>query len=151
MLLEAAYFVFRVSLAASLPQHIDHTPPLLRRDNPASLTGWTEAPDRRGTLDLLLTCLLTLSLCVWSALHLNIPAVNEKGRLPYLRFVKWAMIGIVAPELVLGCAWIQHNTATNLGIKLNAIWEEEKKRTGVSYTTQMVRMSNVALIKHEGG
>ena len=133
MFLEAAYLLVRVSSAATLPQHTDPHFVRIRRDNAAGIVGWTEAPNRRGTLDLLITCLLTLSLCVWSAMHLNVPA-NDTPRQVYIRFIKWGLIGIIAPELVVVCAWMQNVSARTLGIKLNQLWDEEKKRTGVCYT-----------------
>ncbi|KAK3366188.1 hypothetical protein B0T24DRAFT_670298 [Lasiosphaeria ovina] len=37
-----------------------------------STTGWMSEPDTRGTFRLVVSCLATLSLCVYTALHLNV-------------------------------------------------------------------------------
>ena len=39
---------------------------------------WKPEPNRRGTFGILSTCLVTLSLCVWTAIHLNIPSSEER-------------------------------------------------------------------------
>jgi hypothetical protein len=38
----------------------------------ASIT-WQPEPRGRGTLSVLWSCILTMTLCVWTALHLNVP------------------------------------------------------------------------------
>lgn len=91
--------------------------------SPANGTSpWRPEPTFRGTFGILSTCLLTLGLCVWSAIHLNIPA-NEHEERPWdsicalsiwkkccdnnfkwpgqiLRKVGWTALGFFAPELV---------------------------------------------------
>ncbi|KAL8927026.1 MAG: hypothetical protein Q9208_002571 [Pyrenodesmia sp. 3 TL-2023] len=39
--------------------------------------GWTSAPNRRGTFDILWSCISTWVLCCWSMLCLNIPAPRD--------------------------------------------------------------------------
>ena len=38
---------------------------------------WVPDPDNRGTWSLLYSCVFTLVLCVWTAIHLNIPSYHE--------------------------------------------------------------------------
>ena len=72
--------------------------------------GFVSDPDGRGTLGLLFSCLLTLVLCVWSALHLNVPKQKDFGReLPL--YARWIFTGIFAPELVAFTAWRQWRSA----------------------------------------
>ena len=40
--------------------------------NRNSTVSWHSEPNVRGTFSILVSCIVTLSLCVWTALHLNI-------------------------------------------------------------------------------
>jgi hypothetical protein len=68
----------------------------------------------RGTMDVLIVCLTTIILCVYNAIHLNIPAPREKRRTQFLRKIKWILVAILSPEVVLNAAWIQLNEARAL-------------------------------------
>ena len=85
---------------------------------------WQPQPTFRGTFGILSTCLVTLGLCAWSAIHLNMPARNEapwdfiyalsvwknaREKRPWcyiswpgqtLRKTAWALLGFFTPELV---------------------------------------------------
>ncbi|KAJ9298541.1 hypothetical protein DTO271G3_3508 [Paecilomyces variotii] len=99
---------------------------------PDKITNYVSGPNTRGTLDILWSSVSVLLLCTWSIQHLNVPpqfcAVSrktskrqwwrfrptnyqEQSRRAYLfcRKLKWLMINIIMPELVLGLAlseWI---------------------------------------------
>ena len=72
---------------------------------------WRAPPDYRGSFTILSTCLITLTLCIWTSLHLNIPE-HYRGPIrskwdprswitkQFLRKVFWLMIGLLAPEMV---------------------------------------------------
>jgi hypothetical protein len=68
-------------------------------DKDDEMVGWVPDPDQRGTISLLLTCLVTMFLCVWSALHLNIPA-RTQWRARAGRRATWLLFALLAPELV---------------------------------------------------
>ncbi|KAI0758915.1 hypothetical protein C8Q74DRAFT_272085 [Fomes fomentarius] len=75
-----------------------------------TLAAWQDEPNFRGTFSILSSCLSTLFLCVWTALHADIPQVDAKLR----RFVDktgWVFIGLVAPELLLWVAFQQRRAA----------------------------------------
>ncbi|KAI1325449.1 hypothetical protein F5Y16DRAFT_264878 [Xylariaceae sp. FL0255] len=75
------------------------------------VVGFVGDPNGRGTSSLVISCLSTLILCVWSALHLNVPVQNEtKFRSLWLN-VRWIIAGIYAPELVVFTAWRQWSSA----------------------------------------
>ena len=40
-------------------------------------TVWQPEPGNRGTYGLLSSCVITMVLCVWTAVHLNIPEIDE--------------------------------------------------------------------------
>lgn len=77
------------------------------------VTGWRSEPGSRGTWNLLYSCLFTLTLCVYSAIHINIPARGESRSTHFWRKVKWVVIAIFAPENVLYSAWQQYFIATS--------------------------------------
>jgi len=60
---------------------------------------WVPEPLVRGTFSILLSCLFTLVLCVWTAVHLNIPAYKKETEQKW-RKMKWLVIALFAPEMV---------------------------------------------------
>lgn len=72
---------------------------------------WFSAPNFRGTWDLIVSCVLTLTICVWSALHLNVPTEGSTLKQRNLRRTRWILLGIFAPELVVSTAFAQFLTA----------------------------------------
>ncbi|KAL7945347.1 hypothetical protein V8C42DRAFT_322874 [Trichoderma barbatum] len=80
----------------------------------STFVGFVPNPDGRGTLSLLFSCLLTLSLCVWSAIHLDLPPYGETDVEYTYRYLKWSVLGIFGPELVIWAAWRQFISARTL-------------------------------------
>lgn len=68
---------------------------------PDSAAHWQSSPNERGTLSILSACVLTLLLCAYTSLHLNIP---EHGKATWGRQFQlkafWVVIGLGAPEVV---------------------------------------------------
>src|ERR1700760_668710 len=75
---------------------------------------WQSEPNTRGTWGILTNCVLTLIVCVYTAVHLNVPHRDDTRRTQLLRRAKWVALGILAPELVVYNAWRQWDTATEL-------------------------------------
>jgi hypothetical protein len=75
----------------------------------------------RDTVSLLISCIVTLSLCLYSTVHPNIPPEGEPRYRATLKNVKWCMIGLFAPELVLYTAWCQYASARRLCAEVNKI------------------------------
>ena len=84
----------------------------------SSTVGWVPGPDGRGTLPLVVSCIVTFTLCVWSALHLNVPAANRSVRHPVPEKAKWVLYGIFAPELVVATAASQYITSRWLKLEI---------------------------------
>ena len=80
---------------------------------------WQPDPDGRGTSGLLQQCLLTLGLCVYSALHLNIPHHKSTNRDKIFTKFSWLLIALLAPELVVYKAWSQRREAKAIAAELN--------------------------------
>jgi len=65
----------------------------------SNTTHWQPEPLNRGTYSILSSCLVTLGLCIWTAVHLNIP--EHGGWLQQIcRKAGWMALGFLAPELV---------------------------------------------------
>lgn len=89
--------------------------------------GWSDAPNVRGTTDLLIACAATLSLCAWTAYHPNVPPTGTKHRFSSLkRRLAWTLIAIIAPELVLFCAAEQRWQAKTLQKAINQAHRSRK-------------------------
>lgn len=99
---------------------------------------WHPEPTTRGSFTILSSCIITLTLCVWKAVHLNLPEhessppERKKTNLRYWmtrwvtpqkwRKVGWLMLGILAPEMVSDAGrlitFIKTSTITLLHIGL---------------------------------
>ena len=77
-----------------------------------SSTSWQSEPNGRGSWSILTSSLITIALCAWVALHLNVPEDGAKQQ--WLRKTKWFFIGVAAPEIVAYIAWRQRAAATEL-------------------------------------
>ena len=65
------------------------------------LQGWTDSPNGRGTFDIIWSSFLTIFLCTWTCLHLNVPAPDEGTWPPFLRKLRWMILTIIGPEFVV--------------------------------------------------
>jgi len=99
-------------------------------------TSWRDEPNGRGTFSLILSCIVTLTLCVWSALHLNVPA-QRTFRRRFLDKTKWVLYGIFAPELVVATAAAQFIVARWLKreIEKDARYRRDEKAQNASSHT----------------
>ena len=66
--------------------------------------GWVSSPNGRGTFDIIWGSLLTIFLCTWTSLHLNIPSLHERYLHRWLRKFRWMVQAIMAPEFIVGFA-----------------------------------------------
>ena len=83
--------------------------------------GWQSDPDGRGTFTLVSNCIFTLLICVYSAMHLNVPPRGESVPSFWLRNIRWALLGIFGPELVVFIAWRQYLSAKAIAKKSQSI------------------------------
>lgn len=47
--------------------------------NSTIVSGWIDDPDGRGTFTIVSSCVLTLSLCVYTAIHLNVRLISRQN------------------------------------------------------------------------
>ncbi|KAL9608011.1 MAG: hypothetical protein Q9167_007129 [Letrouitia subvulpina] len=75
------------------------------------INGWVHQPNTRGTLDILWDCLVTIFLCTWTVLCLNVPAPSDSQLTIIVRKLRWMAYAIIGPEFVLGAAAGQYKDA----------------------------------------
>ncbi|KAL8870684.1 MAG: hypothetical protein Q9174_003329, partial [Haloplaca sp. 1 TL-2023] len=97
----------------------------VRNDSLIISSRWVPEPNGRGTWSLLSTCIITILLCVWSAVHLNVPQ-HEKQKLKYWRKCKWLLLGLFAPEVVAYVAWQQWREAKRLRDDVRALYGQDR-------------------------
>ena len=66
---------------------------------------WRPSPNTRGTRDIVSTCLATLLICVWKAVHTDIPLDQSQSN--FTDKLGWLVIGIFAPDVLLYTACCQ--------------------------------------------
>jgi hypothetical protein len=133
--------VFTIPLAASLI-YSARALPVRGGVEPA----WVAEPRGRGTIGLVLPCVITLALCVWAAIHLNVISRPTPARVFAFKLV-WVLMGIFTPELVLWCSFSQYLEARKVR---ELILDIRSKRQGLplpptmrqkcwSFVTQPIR------------
>ncbi len=73
--------------------------------------GWVSQPNNRGTFDILSYCLLTIVVCIFTLLCLNVPGPEETAWQILRRRVFWMVVAISGPEFVLTYASAQWGKA----------------------------------------
>jgi hypothetical protein len=84
---------------------------------------WVADPSGRGTWELLYSCTFTIFLCVYTAIHLNVPPEESCFRF-WLRKTKWVFIAILAPEVVVYTAFEQWVLSRSFLKDLNKIVDD---------------------------
>ena len=79
-----------------------------------------------GTWTILYNCCFTLSLCVITAIHMNVGPPGETNFQWFRRKSKWVTIAVLAPEIMLYTAGKQWFSASRLCKKLNKFAVEEQ-------------------------
>ncbi|KAI9795443.1 MAG: hypothetical protein M1833_007042 [Piccolia ochrophora] len=73
----------------------------------ADRRGWVSEPDSRGTMSILYTCFLTIVLCTWTAVHLDIPPRRFSAPRRIWQKARWMVAAILAPEYITFYAVVQ--------------------------------------------
>jgi len=86
----------------------------------------------RSTYDLVETCIVTLLLCSWTSIHLDIPGGKDRGsyRRAIWQKVQWTATGILFPELILWMAFAEFWEARCLCFELAKLKELNERREG---------------------
>ncbi|KAL9622635.1 MAG: hypothetical protein Q9160_002945 [Pyrenula sp. 1 TL-2023] len=78
---------------------------------PPGLKGWTFAPDDRGTMDIIWSCVLVIFTAVWTVLHLNIPGPTDNYFKVLFRRLRWVTLAVLAPDMLTLTAASQWDSA----------------------------------------
>ena len=106
--------------------------------NSTMVSGWVNDPDGRGTFTILSSCIITLSLCVYTSIHLNVRPYKQTELQSWIETTKWVFFGILAPELMVFVAWRQYMSARALDrtvneLKARSVEEAKDGRARVSH------------------
>ena len=78
--------------------------------NDTIIHGWVAEPDGRGTWSVVWSCLATIFICIWSALHLDVPE-RHGFWFSSCRKVRYMLVAVLAPEFFLVTAFENYFTA----------------------------------------
>lgn len=87
--------------------------------NLEELVHWQRGPMERGGFQIVWSCVALIITCTWTALHLNVPASGNGFWEKTLRKLKWMLITIIFPELVLAHAMIELTAAVDDFMKMS--------------------------------
>lgn len=93
---------------------------------------WMPEPNSRGTWGLVQTCLLTLGLCVYSAIHLNVFHRECRWWTRALIRLKWLVVALLAPEFIVYNAWSQRRQAVRIARMLRRRCGQEEPVAPIS-------------------
>lgn len=107
--------------------HLSASAPVYPRLEPPETTGWRAQPIGRGTFQIVLSCILTLGLCVWTSIHLNVEGgMTVMDHLGH-KF-RMAAMALFLPETIVSEAWEEWKQTRQLHRAL--IYQSwEKRRT----------------------
>lgn len=69
--------------------------------------GWKSEPNGRGTLGILFPCLITIGLCAWTAIHIDIIARPTSARTTFHQ-IKWPLKAVIVPDVTVTHAQDQY-------------------------------------------
>lgn len=124
----AIYFSLTICVQSVVSRSLNNTG--LGTNNTQDSTikqGWTPQPDGRGTLDVIWSCVITMSLCSWSILCMNIPAPKETRIQILWRKLSLTALGVLCPEVIFELALSQWLSARRSMVDFNALNSGDRK------------------------
>ena len=101
--------------------------------------GWTSQPDGRGTLDIIWSCVLTMSLCSWSVLCMNFPAQKETRLQILWRKLALTALGVLCPEIIFELALGQWLSARRSMTDINALDSTDRLRKDKWHASRKIK------------
>lgn len=102
--------------------------------NETLVQGWQPEPPGRGTWSILWSCLATIFICTWSALHLDVPEDHGVGYLLF-RKIRWMLVAATAPEYLLWTSASNFLEARDLSKYLEARGYREWSQTQTQFAS----------------
>lgn len=84
------------------------------------LQGWVKNNDR-GTANIITSCFGIIILCLWSMLHLNLPAPSDTPWTVIFQRARWMFLGLLYPELVMCFAYAQMMSAHTSAVDMASL------------------------------
>jgi hypothetical protein len=115
---------------------------------------WVEEPKQRGTFGILSLCLTTMIICVWSAVHMDIPHTRHSSTRRFLIRVGWMLIALIAPEALLYLAINQRIQAHTLEKRAAKYLQSQPMAKpgmlarGLNYILRRAKPDSVSVHKH---
>lgn len=75
--------------------------------------GWTSGSNGRGTIDIVYSCGVTMFLCSWSVLCLNVPSLEDSQSRQFRRRIYITALAFLGPEFLFQIALGQYLSARN--------------------------------------
>ena len=94
--------------------------------------GFVPSPEGRGTIEVLESCLVTIVLCSWSVLFLNVPAEKDSRFTRFRAQAWWMLFTILFPEMLTGIAaeqWRSASQSVEDFAELEKQWENTSPAT----------------------
>ncbi|KAH6612889.1 hypothetical protein B0J18DRAFT_494695 [Chaetomium sp. MPI-SDFR-AT-0129] len=98
----------------------------LEPGNPEPTYAYVPNPTGRGTIGVLYTCLLTLGLCLWTALYPDVAFCRGSWMYGPTYKVAWMVCAIIFPEFVVCCAASQFFQARALHKDWEEYWQKRR-------------------------
>lgn len=102
---------------------------------PTASVGFVQTPPIRGTMEIVWSCVSIVFLCSWSILHLKVPPQHrpqnwrQRARWKFALFcrkLKWMVLTILAPELLLGFVFVDFLAARIYTPKMQVLAEKDQ-------------------------
>ncbi|PHH73157.1 hypothetical protein CDD80_4010 [Ophiocordyceps camponoti-rufipedis] len=93
-----------------------------------TLVDWRSDPERRGTIDIVKSCVFTIVACTWTIQHLNLPVAEDGLFTKFGRKLKWAALTALFPELILAHAFLEFTMVIDvMNLALNTMNQGTKQ------------------------
>ena len=103
----------------------------MRRDlhNDTYVSGWQSPRNERGTWDIVQSCALTIFLCTYTAIFLNVkPDLKRREYIWYK--VKWVLFTLYCPEIVTAMAFEQWKSAKQSMLDMKRMCDDQQAQAG---------------------
>ncbi|KAG1741714.1 hypothetical protein EDB19DRAFT_1907932 [Suillus lakei] len=88
----------------------------------------------RTLWDIIWSCAATLFACTWTAIHPNIPGMEERKLAVFSRRLSTMTMALIAPELMITWATMQFLSARDTAKTFNDVFGMQLQQTGSSHT-----------------
>jgi hypothetical protein len=110
---------------------------------PVAEHSFVSGPHRRGTVDLVSSCLFTIFLAVYAALHLNVE--ESAGWCGFqAKKLRWVCLAMVWPEFVIWTAFSQLEVAYEVNRFVKDNKDNKYQRQGVNVQVQVRLLQTTA-------